>query len=699
MSKFFNELKRRQVIKAAIAYLVVAWVLLQVATILLDIFHSPDWVKQAFTIFLIIGLPIWIIISWIYDFTSKGIKKTAEDPENPKEQIISQITGKRLNSFIIVSLIIAVILLIIRPSFFYSDLDKEYSIAVIPFSNIKVDQDKEWLSQNFTQNVNTYLSKIIKLRVIDAYSSGQYKDTDKTNTEIGEELEVSYILRGTLTQINNKLSITVELIDAVSNTVVWSENYDENLEEDDLKLQQQVSQKIVAQLKVVLTPNDLKVLDNLLTINQDASLYFNEGIRIADSRTNINVDSILVVSANWFQKAIDLDPNYADAYAEKAFVLRLLSDNNEIFEGNDKFEIIDSLIKKSLKIDTNTARAYTTLGMLQASKKNWEKAKEYYDKALTLKPNDVYTHHYYALYFFEKQPPDSKKAFENITIAHKLNPFSIPINMTVIMELLKAGKITEAEAFYNNNSHVLPGLEKIVEDSIIDAKIKKECIEKKDWAESINLYQLQIELDTVNSHLYRKLAEAYNGILNDDINYIKYAKKAYELGELYEQNVSSYFFSDNAYTYYLSLLKTERFKEANNLLQNDYFSSLFLEQSRLSLVIDYHYYTGDYNKVQTTHDTYVYSEDFELSILYAQQNDIKKVTSILNKNALKSYEKAIVFAILKERDSMYYYMEKEKDIENVLYFNGSIELDPYRKEDRYKTFLKKNYLPLTQWNE
>jgi hypothetical protein len=160
MSKFFNELKRRQVIKAAIAYLVVAWVLLQVVTILLDIFHAPDWVKKAFTIFLIIGLPIWIIISWIYDFTSQGIKKTAEDSEDSEVQIISQITGKRLNSFIIVSLIIAVVLLIIRPSFFSTDSDKDYSIAVIPFDNIKVDNDKEWLSQNFTQNVNSYISKI-----------------------------------------------------------------------------------------------------------------------------------------------------------------------------------------------------------------------------------------------------------------------------------------------------------------------------------------------------------------------------------------------------------------------------------------------------------------------------------------------------------------------------------------------------------
>ncbi len=91
--------------------------------------------------------------------------------------------------------------------------------------------------------------------------------------------------------------------------------------------------------------------------------------------------------------------------------------------------------------------------------------------------------------------------------------------------------------------------------------------------------------------------------------------------------------------------------------------------------------------------------NFNYPLLYAQQNDIKKVTSILNKNVLNPYEKAIVFAVLKERDSMYHYMNKESEAWNIQIINGFIEVDPYRKEDRYKAFLQKNYLPLTQWNK
>ena len=101
MKKFIEELKRRNVIKSTFAYLVVAWILLQVANQLLDTFNSPDWIKQGFTIFLAVGLPIWIIISWIYDLTPKGMVKTDEDSGN---ELVTQTINKRLNVFIIVSL-------------------------------------------------------------------------------------------------------------------------------------------------------------------------------------------------------------------------------------------------------------------------------------------------------------------------------------------------------------------------------------------------------------------------------------------------------------------------------------------------------------------------------------------------------------------------------------------------------------------
>ncbi len=700
MSKFFNELKRRHVIKSAIAYMVVAWVILQVGSLLLDIFNSPNWVQQALTIFLIIGLPIWLVISWIYDFTPRGFEKTIDASESPEDQLIAQVTSKRLNTFIIISLSMAVVLLIIRPSFFSSDANKDYLIAVLPFDNIKVDQDKEWVSQNFAQNINSYISKVQKLKVIDSYSARQFKDSDKSNNEIAKELAVSHILRGGVTQINDHLHITIELIDVISNTVDWSESYDEKLGDDFMRLQQEISQKIVAQLKVVLNQSDVQALDNLLTNNQEASIYFNEGLRIADDRNGVNNDSILIESANLFQKAIDLDPNYADAYAEMAFVLRLVSDSDPFFEKTDKLKTVDSLTKIALNINPNTPRAYTVLGAVEFMwKNNWNKAKEYLDKALAIKPNDATTHQYYAIYFSTKPEPDAKKSFEHAMLAHKLNPFSNPIGFGVIIQLLTADKIMEAEAFYKKNSHVFPVNGKRISVMIIDAKIKKESIEKKNWTEAIKLYHSEIESDSLNSILYNRLAEAYNHILRDEGNYILYAKKAYDLGAIDGQNQSESGFSENAYSYLISLLKGKQFEEAYALLQSPYFKSLMQEYAQLMLRFDYYYYSENYDQAAITADRFIYDEKFDLSKLYAQINDINKLNPILYTDALLSYQKAIVFAILKEKDSMYYYMDKENTIENVFLINGSIELDAYRKENRYKAFLKKNYLPIAQRNK
>jgi TolB-like protein len=700
VKKFIEELKRRNVIKATIAYLVVAWILLQVFTILLPIVDAQDWILKTLTLIMAIGLPIWIVISWVYDITPEGIEVTPADSE---KQIKREITNKRLNVFIIVSLSIAVIVLTLKVSNVFTDTDKEYSIAVIPFDNIRVDEGNEWLAQNFTQSVNSYLSKVKKLKVIDSYSTSKYKDTNKSNSEIGQDLDVSHLLRATVTQLKNKLSITVFLINVISNTVVWSDSYDENIEEDPLKLQQEMSQKIVEQLKVTLTTEDEKALETLLTSNLEASIFFTEGVRIADKRTAKNLDSILTISANMLQKAIDLDPNFADAYAEKAFVLRLMSDKNEFYKNvKDKFIKINALLKKSLEINPNTVRAYTTLGMLNMSlERNWKKAKENYDKALAIKPNDASTHHYYALYLIQKPEPDYDKALEHIKIAHRLNPFSTPINITVFRELLRAEKIMEAEAFYKNNSHLFSDDGKLrLKRRIFEAKVKKEIFEKKDWSEAINIYHREIEQDSINSYLHRELARAYNQILNDDKNYLKYAKKAYELGKLYSENDDIFFMSSNADAYYFAFLKNKEFKEANKLLQDNYFRSLFSEQRLFYLEFYYYYFQGNFGKAQTSIDRYIFDKSHELTINYAQQNKLKEVNALLKKDFLNHFQKAIVFAILKERDSMYFYINKEKNIYNILEFNGSIEVDPYRKEERYKAFLKKNYLPLlTTWNE
>ena len=146
MSKFIEELKRRNVIKAAIAYAVIAWVVLQVLSIILPNVQAPDWVMKTITILTLIGFPVWVLIAWVYEVTPEGLKKTDQIPE---DKSIAEITNKRLNILIIAGLILAIAVSFInRPSADTSDTismaKMDLSIAVLPFDDMSSEGDAQW---------------------------------------------------------------------------------------------------------------------------------------------------------------------------------------------------------------------------------------------------------------------------------------------------------------------------------------------------------------------------------------------------------------------------------------------------------------------------------------------------------------------------------------------------------------------------
>ena len=250
--------------------------------------------------------------------------------------------------------------------------------------------------------------------------------------------------------------------------------------------------------------------------------------------------------------------------------------------------------------------------------------------------------------------------------------------------LIKNDEITEAKKFFKHNySFFSNKLRAKIQIRLLKARAKELSQEKKDWNEAISFYKDEIQKDTSNAEIYRLLAEAYDEILNDAPSFFKYAEKAKEL------NTTEYIFRR---TYGFALLKNKKYEESLNLIQKG--------KSRAPLYT-WNYHTGNYEKAQEILDEH--SDLFDLNtgqaVLYAQQNKLKETYQILNKGVLANFEKARVFAILRERDSMYYYINKEKDIYKIRKFNSYFEVDPYRKEERFKTLLKKHYLPLTHWNE
>ena len=273
--KFFNELKRRNVIKASIAYLVVNWVLLQLLSILLPIVEAPDWVIKTLILLMVLGFPIWIIISWVYEVTPDGLKKTSNVPE---DKSITEKTNKRLNILIIIGLIAAIAVSFFNRSesaVFSSNSEVlERSIAVLPFDDM-CEEDTQWFCDGIAQDIFTNLSKIKGLKVISRISMERYRKTDKSIPEIAKELGVSFILDGSIRKHDDKVLISAQLINA-NDEHLWAENYNENLE-DVFKIQQDVSKKIVNQLQIAISPEDERSLSTVPTDNIEAYKLYLKG--------------------------------------------------------------------------------------------------------------------------------------------------------------------------------------------------------------------------------------------------------------------------------------------------------------------------------------------------------------------------------------------------------------------------------------
>ncbi len=618
-------------------------------------------------------------------------------PINGFEQVPSH-TGIKKYQVVFYTLV-AVLLLFGIISIFKSQGTKvnanpsEVSIAVLYFEDYSPEADIEWFCNGITEEIINKLSGIKGLRVTSRTSVKQFRNSNKSIPEIAKILGVDYIIEGSVRKDYDSIRITTQLIN-LKDKHEWSSNYDESFE-NSLKLQNEVSKLIVNKLNITLSREEEKSIANVPTDSLKAFQLFSEGLSFADQRVIENLEGLKFIHPNGiknlkksialFQQAIDIDINYAEAYAEKAFNLELLNPQDSIFDTEDKHIKVNSLLDKALEINPNISRVYLTKGIIQGyNHGNWKKAEEYFKKAIELKPNDATNQHYYALYFALKTESDFKKALEHINIAQSLNPHSASINYDKITFLIKNDKIIEAEEFYKyNNSFFTDNLKLKTEIRLLKAKAKKVSLEKKDWTEALNFYHNEIEKDPKNAEIYRLLAEAYDEILNDAPNFLKYAEIAKEL------NTREYIFRR---TYGFALLKNKRYEVALKLVQKG--------KSRAPLYTGY-YYTGNYEKAQDILDEYsgIFDLNIDQAVLYAQQNKAKETYQILNKGVLANFEKARVFAILEERDSMYYYINKEKDVYIIRYFNSYFEVDPYRKEGRFKALLKKHYLPLTHWNK
>jgi len=421
MSNFFKELKRRNVIKETLAYLVVSWVLLQVASIILPIVNAPDWVLKTVTFFLAIGFPVWIFFSWAYQVTPEGLKKTRKISE---DQTITTATNKRLNIIILITLLIAIGVSFVNKSRPEASLKTsisitEKSIAVLPFDDYSSGGDTEWFCNGVAEDIRTNLSKIKGItKVISHTSVEKFKNFDKTIPEIAKELGVSYILEGNVRKHKDKIIITAKLIDANDNQI-WAENYSDNFDKV-FEIQNDVSKKIVKQLKIVISPKEEKVLNTQITNNFEAYELYLRGRHLWNQQ---NTESIKR-SIEYLEESIKLDSTFAPAYvilAEDYILMNKFVPNNKekLIHRKKCHEAID----KAIELDNSLAEAYITKGnMISKFDWNWEEMKKMLEKGLQIEPNNSYAHMLLSKYYLIKN--NFNKAIEEALLAEKLDPLN-----------------------------------------------------------------------------------------------------------------------------------------------------------------------------------------------------------------------------------------------------------------------------------
>src|SRR3989475_6062271 len=360
IDNFFAELKRRNVYKVAIAYAVVAWLLIQAASIFLPAFNAPQWAMQIVILIVVVGFPIALVFSWAFEITPEGIKR---ESEVQADESITHHTGRKIVALTIVLAVIATGLLIFQfirarstssLSTNASSITNK-SIAVLPFDNLSGDPQNAYFSEGVQDEILTRLAKIAELKVISRTSTQRFKSAPNDLRQIAQQLGVANILEGSVQKANDQVRVNVQLINALTDAHLWAETYDRKLT-DIFAVESEIARALVDALQAKLTGTAEHVLASRPTENPEAHQLYLKGRVFWNKRGVENIRKAI----DYFQQAIQKDPAYALAYAG-------LGDAHAILPiyaftaPNEDVPAALAAARKAVELDGSLAEAHTSL--------------------------------------------------------------------------------------------------------------------------------------------------------------------------------------------------------------------------------------------------------------------------------------------------------------------------------------------------
>ncbi len=378
LTRFYQELKRRKVIRVAVVYVVVAWVIVEVASVLFPGLLLPEWSVRLVIGLAIIGFPIALVMAWAVELTPDGIKfESGADEELAGESSTGAAREPKKDGF--------------------------NSVAVLPFLNLSNDPENEYFSDGMSEEILNLLCKLPQLTVASRTSSFSFKGKDVDMSTVAQQLGVDVILEGSVRRSNNKVRITAQLIDAGSDRHLWSETYDRELK-DVFAVQDEIAQNIVDAMELSLSPaQKLSIQKRPTTEDMDAYDFYLRG-RYYVERGDVNSGQAM------FEKAIELDPDYALAWAGAA---DCHSWRCMWFDGStDSPQKADECSLKALQLAPNRAEAHASRGYALTMNSKYAESEVEFKSAIEIDPQ-LYEAHYYMgrSYFAEGKHHEAVDAF------------------------------------------------------------------------------------------------------------------------------------------------------------------------------------------------------------------------------------------------------------------------------------------------
>ncbi|MBT8235265.1 MAG: hypothetical protein KJO04_03655 [Bacteroidia bacterium] len=376
--KYISELKRRNVFKAAVAYIVFAWLLLQVGSTILPILNAPEYYMKILLILLPVGLPLWLIFVWIYEITPEGLKKTEDVPES---ESISGETSNKLNKVIIatLSLVILVLAYQLIGQNIAGDSSQEKSIAVLAFADMSPQKDQEYFSDGISEELLNLLAKNPELRVISRTSSFSYKNKDVTTEQIGEELNVTHILEGSVRKSGNTIRVTAQLIDVEKKGHAWSETFDRDFS-DILKIQDEISRLVTEKLQLTLLGIDTKDRE----VDPEAYTLYLKARYLHNKTTQAG----MIEAETLIKQAIAVDSSYAPFFSLLASINQKSYYNFGLKPFKEALEEGIGAARKAIELDPEYGAAHVDLASLLMMDWQFSEGQYYMDKALELDPGN-----------------------------------------------------------------------------------------------------------------------------------------------------------------------------------------------------------------------------------------------------------------------------------------------------------------------